>query len=174
LLFAMSIFTLLADFSMDPPVLYLKLTVPVIAGAVAGLGVVGLIHYLIRPRIAAKVAVAPAAAEAHDPFLKGSVGELRKSFRRQGCPVEVLAVNQQTNAAPFKAYVVNRSVGGLGLLLENPIAPETPMTVRPINAPQIAPWIEVVVKSCRESNVGWEVGCQFVKTPPWALLLMFG
>jgi hypothetical protein len=168
----MNIYALLADFSVDPHLPQLNTLLPVAAGVVAGLGVVGMLHYLIRPRIVLARTNSP--TEVVDPFVHGSAGELRKSFRRQGNPVEVLLVNQHTRAAPFKGYVVDRSVGGLGLLLEDPVELEAQLTVRPVNAPHIAPWVEIVVKSCRRSDPGWEVGCQFVKTPPWALLLMFG
>jgi hypothetical protein len=62
----------------------------------------------------------------------------------------------------------------LGLFVEGPIEVGKHLNVRPINAPPITPWVEVIVKSCREANRGYEVGCQFVRTPPWAILLMFG
>jgi hypothetical protein len=169
---AMNMYPLLADLSVDPQLPQLSTLLPVAAGVVAGLGVVGMVHYLMRPRVA--LARPAAQAEVADPFVHGSASELRKSFRRQGNPVEVLLVNQHTKAAPFKGYVVDRSVGGLGLLVEDPVELESQLTVRPVNAPHIAPWVEIVVKSCRQSSPGWEVGCQFVKTPPWALLLMFG
>jgi hypothetical protein len=165
---------LLADFFSDLRLPALGVLLPVAAGVVAGLSVVGLIHRLGRGRGTGWAPRKKPEQQVEDPFIHGSATENRKAFRRQGNPVEVLVVNQQSQAAPFKGYVIDRSVGGLGLLLEGPIESGTLLTVRPVNAPHIAPWVEIVVRSSRESNPGWEIGCQFVKTPPWSILLMFG
>jgi hypothetical protein len=168
-------YTALANVAVFQHLPTFNLMLPVMVGVMAGLGIVGAIHYLIRPRAVRAAKAAPAPQEVHpDPFIHGSPGDNRNSFRRKGNPVEVLVVNQKTKAAPFKGYVFDRSVGGLGLYFDAPIEKESQLTVRPVNAPHMAPWVEVVVKSCRESEGGWEVGCQFVRTPPWALLLMFG
>jgi hypothetical protein len=171
----MNVHPLLADFSIDTQLADLQPLLPVAAGLLAGLGMVGVLHFLNRPR----AVLGPQAKEADepevaDPFVHGSASEQRKAFRRHGSPVEVLIVDQTLHGAQSKGYVVDRCVGGLGLLVERPIEAEHLLTVRPRNAPPLAPWVEVVVKSCRESNPGYELGCQFVKTPPWALLLMFG
>lgn len=158
-----------------PAIPHLPLLIPVAAGVVAGFGVVGAIHFLIRPRKSLRPPQPKKdAAAVPDPFVHGSSGELRKSFRREGNPVEVLIVNQQTKAPPFKGYVINRSVGGLGLLTEEMLEEGTQLSVKTTNATQMTPWIEVVVRSRREVTPGWEVGCQFLKTPPWSVLLMFG
>ena len=167
---------MLANLAVFPHVPALNFMLPVMVGVMAGLGIVGAIHFLIRPRAIRVVKAAPVPQQEviADPFVHGSPGDNRSSFRRQGNPVEVLVVNQKTKAAPFKGYVLNRSIGGLGLYSDAPIEADSPLTVRPVNAPHIAPWVEVTVKSCRPSEGGWEIGCQFVRTPPWALLLMFG
>jgi hypothetical protein len=164
----------IADFSAGTYLAHPNIMLPVAVGVVAGMGVVGLIHCLIRPRKANLQQAAADVKQQTDPFVFGSATENRKAFRRQGNPVEVSIVNQQYKDQPFKGYVTDRSVGGLCLLLEGPLAVGASLTVRPVNAPHIAPWIDITVKSCRESNPGFEVGCQFVKTPPWAVLLMFG
>jgi hypothetical protein len=109
-----------------------------------------------------------------DPFVHGSATENRKSLRRSGNPVEVLIVNPANRTDPFKGYVVDRCVGGLGLLVEKTFEAEQRLSVRPTNAPPMTPWVELIVKSCRQSDPGYELGCQFVRTPPWAVLLMFG
>jgi hypothetical protein len=48
------------------------------------------------------------------------------------------------------------------------------LEVRAVNAPAVTPWTEVEVRSCRRTQDGWEAGYKFVRTPPWAILLMFG
>jgi hypothetical protein len=128
------------------------------AGVVAGLGVVGTLHFLIRPRMTfTPPPTTKPRQETADPFVHGSAFEQRKA-----------------DQALRSCFVVNRCVGGLGLFAETTIEPGSQLKVRPTNAPPITPWVEVVVKSCRPATRGFEIGCQFVKTPPWAILLMFG
>jgi hypothetical protein len=166
---------LLAEATMDGRLPYLHLILPVAAGVVAGLGAVGAFHFLTRPRTRVLALRQRPQAPAPDPFVHGSASEQRKSLRRQGNPVEVLITDPlSTTASPWTGYVVDRSVGGLCLLVEDPIPTNATLSVRPTNAPDMTPWVEVVVKACREVNPGHEVGCQFVKTPPWSVLLMFG
>ena len=38
----------------------------------------------------------------------------------------------------------------------------------------MTPWVDVEVRMCRALKDGYELGCQFVKTPNWSILLMFG
>jgi hypothetical protein len=71
-------------------------------------------------------------------------------------------------------WVVDRSTGGLKLCFEGPLAGGTVLNVRLWNAGGVAPWVQVVVRYCYQENDHWKVGCQFVKTPPWSVLLMFG
>ena len=44
----------------------------------------------------------------------------------------------------------------------------------PTNASEQVPWIEIEVRTCRLVEDSWELGCQFVKTPQWSILLLFG
>ncbi|HYV39622.1 MAG TPA: PilZ domain-containing protein [Gemmataceae bacterium] len=163
---------ILADITTSPW-LGVSFVVPVAVGLAAGLGVVGFIHFIWRPRRAAALA-APKEEQPSDPFIHGSQMEQRKSFRRIGNPIGVLIIDQSRPGEPMKGQVINRSVGGLCILMDRPIEADTPLTVRPTNAPHIAPWVAVVAKNSREGEMGIEVGCQFVKTPPWPVLMMFG
>ena len=151
----------------------LNAILPIAAGVGTGLAVVGLIHFFRRGRKqAAPVEQKP--AKPADPFVHGSANEKRKSFRRKGNPIHVQVIDQATESQPVTGMVINRSVGGLCLQLDRPLSINAELTVRPTNAPHIAPWVEVVVRNCREGEIGYEVGCQFVKTPPWPVLMMFG
>lgn len=163
---------LMADLAATPQLPGINLVVPVVVGVVVGLGAVGLIHYALRSSSKEKKRAPEQAAP--DPFVHGSASEQRNSFRRQGNPVEVAIINARAPSTQFRGWVLDRSVGGLCLMMDDNQQPDTTLRVRPANAPPLTPWTEVVVKSCRESNHGHEVGCQFVKTPPWAILLMFG
>jgi hypothetical protein len=182
----MSIHAFLAQTAIDSYLPAPQLLVPVAVGVGAGLGLVALIHYFTRHRQVAAVGhVAPDVADEmtgptkmhrpeSDPFICGSKNEMRQAFRRTGNPIPVHVIDQDKQTAPMNGYVVNRSVGGLGLQMEFPIDVQTVLSVRPANAPHIAPWVEVVVKNCRKGPRGYDIGCQFVKVPPWPVLMMFG
>jgi hypothetical protein len=170
----MPLHPVLADITIEWTLPGTSVILPVVVGVVCGLGLVGLIHFFTRAR---RVVVAPVQTEEQptsDPFISGSNSEQRQSFRRLGNPIEVLVVDQAHQGSPIKGYVVNRSVGGLCLQMEAPIDLLAELTVRPTNAPHIAPWVDVVVKNCRRTSRGFEIGCQFVKVPPWPVLMMFG
>jgi hypothetical protein len=117
-----------------------------------------------------------AAAEgpAHDPFEQGSLSERRGSARRKGSPIEVLLADDKATPEPLPGWVIDRSVGGLCLLLHDEIAPGTALRLKPRKAPPATPWTPVEVCSCTKERDGYRVGCRFVRTPPWAVLLLFG
>jgi hypothetical protein len=48
------------------------------------------------------------------------------------------------------------------------------LSVRAAHAPAKEPWVEVEVKSCRQQEQRWEVGCRFVDEPSYSVLLQFG
>ena len=116
----------------------------------------------------------PKSDPDHDPFTQGSTSEQRKSFRRQGNPTLVYVALPERKDAPSEGLVLDRSVGGLCLQTSNEIAPDTKLAVLPINAPSMTPWVDIEVRTCRKLADGYELGCQFVKTPNWSILLMFG
>jgi hypothetical protein len=111
---------------------------------------------------------------ALDPFLFGSTGEKRSAARRRGGVVDILVSDEHAQAEPWPGTVVDRSVGGLCLLVKKHTHPGTVVTLRPVAAPPGVPWIEAKVRTCRETNEGWLLGCQFLRIPPTGLLLMFG
>jgi hypothetical protein len=171
----MNIHVFVADFSsIESRLPNLQGFLTICVGIAAGLTVVGAIHYLIRPRMTVAPPSRPSTPETTDPFVHGSAFEQRKAVRREGNPTQVMVVDSSTGQAPTNVFVVDRCVGGLGLYAPDPIEPGRQLKVRPTNAPAVTPWVEVIVKSCRPTSQGFEIGCQFVKTPPWAILLMFG
>jgi hypothetical protein len=110
----------------------------------------------------------------HDPFATGSNTERRQSFRRKGSTVTVLIAEQHQTEATKQGWVLDRSVGGLGLFSERPKEVGTLLRVRPERGPTTTPFIEVEVKSCTPYEDGWHLNCAFVQTPPYSLLLLFG
>ncbi len=163
-------------FALDPSSwLPRQLWLPSLVGVGAALLGVVAFHFLIRPRAAAAVAPPPPAEEAaFDPFVQGSASEQRKTHRRTGNSVEVLIRPSGSKGAPLHGWVVDRSTGGLCLSAEREFQEGVTLELRPVTAPEITPWTEVTVRTVRRGADHWQVGCQFVRTPPWAMLLMFG
>jgi hypothetical protein len=54
------------------------------------------------------------------------------------------------------------------------IKPGTVLSVRPTSAEDIVPWVDLEVCVCRPADECFELGCRFVKTPPYSILLLFG
>jgi hypothetical protein len=103
--------------------------------------------------------------------------EKRVWSRRQGSPVEVFVKELDDKYAPDRASVVDRSTGGIQLAARFQINVGTPLTVRPVHAAEMVPWTDLEVRYCNPSAQvpgEYEVGCQFVKTPPYSILLLFG
>jgi hypothetical protein len=158
-----------------PAWLSFQVWLPAIVGGVAGVLIVATIHLLSQGAKSAAPAAAPTTAGPPvDPFVEGSASEQRSAHRRTGNPVEIVIRRTFTDGSPVRGFVTDRSNGGLCLLVDQGFEVGMKLHVRPANAPTITPWTEVEVKSSRQTPKGWQVGCQFVRTPPWALLLMFG
>lgn len=109
-----------------------------------------------------------------DPFLEGSATERRTTFRRSGNPIEVSIAAAEPAGEIARGRVVDRSMGGLCLITTQPIDKGTIISVRPLNAPPPAQWVQVQVRGCRQDGKEWELGCQFLRTPPYSVLLSFG
>jgi hypothetical protein len=162
--------TILAFFLEQPWV------IPVIGTLVASLA------FLVGRRWVGARATPPPAPPPEEPpsnlmtveiLKKPSAPDRRSSPRRKGNRVEVY-VTDDSKRPPLLGWVVDRSMGGLCLMLEKPITEGATMTVRPRQAPQTAPWTPIEIRSCRPDGNEWEVHCRFCKTPHWNDLLLFG
>jgi hypothetical protein len=149
-------------------------------GVVFALLVASVGYLLLGPRSAAKALPSPVPAPAqppelaYDPFLDGAALERRYGPRRKGNAVSVLISNAQATAEPFPGWVIDRSVGGLRLAVDRAVAKNVILSVRTTNAPESVAWAQVEVKNCVQHSMNWELGCEFVRTPPWSVLLLFG
>lgn len=103
-----------------------------------------------------------------------SPSEKRTSFRRGGNPIGILCKRPNDDSHQMHASLVDRSLGGMCLTTTIEVAPGTILSVRPINAEAIVPWIDIEVCACRPQNDCFELGCRFVKVPPYSILLLFG
>lgn len=109
-----------------------------------------------------------------EPFALATTLEQRDAHRRKGNPIGVRITDAEGKGKQIDAVVINRSAGGLCLEANCPIEPCTIVSVRVINAPVTVPWIQVEIRSCRIEGAVYLLGCQFVKPPPWSIMLLFG
>lgn len=103
-----------------------------------------------------------------------SYADRRGAVRREGAPVRVLLSSPTFRNGVNDGYVVDRSTGGLRILIQSAIAPGSTMQVKAVNAPDTVGFVTVIVRSCRKHTDHFELGCEFEKTPPWNVLLLFG
>ena len=103
-----------------------------------------------------------------------SFGNRRTSVRREGSPVEITVSCTAFQNTTQQAWVVDRSTGGLRLTIEKGISPGTTMRIIAVNAPKNTEWVALLVRSCKPIDSHFELGCEFVQTPPWNVLLLFG
>jgi CheY-like chemotaxis protein len=61
-----------------------------------------------------------------------------------------------------EGLVKDCSRGGIGLLWDEPAPVRTLLDVRPADAPEAEPWVQVEVKHCQPQGSGYAIGCQFV------------
>jgi hypothetical protein len=139
---------------------------------VAGAAVCAVAFLAGRRLFASRPGPAQEGLPEGDTFLQGVTRERRATPRRKGNAVEVLLTDG--NADPLRGWVEDRSMGGVCVLLEQPLAEGLAVKLRPGLAHEQAPWVPVIVKGCRPEGGRWEVRCQFVQVPSWNVLVMFG
>jgi hypothetical protein len=151
------------------------MVVPLSAAAVASIAAFVLSRWFYAAPSPASLS-APREKETppYDPFVQGSPTEQREAFRRGGNAILVHLMDPQHKDRTQQAWVLDRSVGGLCLAVNEPVVEGSLRNLRAANAPPATPWVEIQVRSCRQTNNDWELGCQFLKTPPWSVMLLFG
>ena len=105
-------------------------------------------------------------------FLDGVTQDRRKVPRRRGNLIDVQLC--RGDEAPIRGYVLDRSQGGLRVLLDQAVAEGKGWKIRPTTSDQTTPWTEVTIRSCRRQGAQYAVGCQFDQMPNWGLMLQFG
>ena len=154
---------------------------------VVGCGVAALVFtYLVfrkRPRPKAPAVAIPSTAPSTPPGPTAetewlppeeSFTDRRGSVRRDGPPVKVVLSSPSFRSKTDTGYVLDRSTGGLRVAMRLAMAPGSTMQVRAANAPDTVPWVTLIVRNCRNAGQHYELGCEFDKTPPWNVLLLFG
>lgn len=172
---------LFADF-LDSAKTFASGNLPIVSGGVVAVLVLSYLCFFRRkpkPDLDAVAIAAPSnrvleekAATWAPP--EQSYADRRGAVRREGAPVRVLLSSTTFRNGVNDGYVVDRSTGGLRILIQSAIAPGSTMQVKAVNAPDNIGFVTVIVRSCRKNTDHFELGCEFEKTPPWNVLLLFG
>ncbi|HZZ80501.1 MAG TPA: hypothetical protein VFE62_18500 [Gemmataceae bacterium] len=137
--------------------------------------VVGTVYFLLRP--APHLAQAPAENSEVAPVATQKPRDQRGMHRRQGNPVEVHVGTPEDKKNTTLGSVLDRSVGGVRLAVFSDTEVGTVLSIKPVHADAMVPWVDIEVRSCRRSVEmpdHFEVGCQYVKSPPYSIQLLFG
>ena len=95
-------------------------------------------------------------------------------LRARGTDVDEVRLDDGTGAGEVPGWVLDRSIGGLGLLVDAPVAVGAVLKLLPRTAPEGALWVVATVRSCKRNGTQYEIGCQFHRTPSWDVMLQFG
>jgi hypothetical protein len=106
------------------------------------------------------------------PF--AALSERRSSVRREGNLIAVLLSDARSRARPQQGWVLDRSTGGLRIASRTGLPEGAVLSVRTAEAPDTVPWLRIEVKSCVPVSDYYQLGCRFLETPPWNVLLLFG
>ncbi len=139
--------------------------------------IAGGIFWFTRPLHRLSADASAKGADAIETVTAKNPQDQRYSFRRQGNPVQVYVKTAAEKTNPAVGSVLDRSIGGMRLALFQPVEIGAVLSIRPTNADDIVPWIELEIRSCRpsiEMHDQFEIGCQYVKSPPYSIQLLFG
>jgi serine/threonine protein kinase len=115
-----------------------------------------------------------AAGPDQGPRPAAAFVERRASPRRKGNLIPVQVADSLGKDETVHGWVLDRSAGGLGLVLRAALEIGTVVKVRPERPGTPAPWVQVRVIHCRRESVRWRVGCQFVEQLGWDVRGLFG
>jgi hypothetical protein len=125
------------------------------------------------PVPAPPVAPAPKSGDSRKLARPVTHQERRTAPRRSGNPVSV-QVSLSGGGEPFQGWVVDRSSGGLRLLVDQSVNLGTVLNVRPTKAHPGFAAVQVKVKSCRPERNSFNLGCQFLQKVSWEQMQLFG
>jgi hypothetical protein len=137
--------------------------------------VVGGIYWMSRPM--PEYVDAPAGTAPAQPAAEPKKKNQRESSRRLGNTVEVHVGSPDNKKDPGIGSVLDRSMGGIRLALYHKVEVGAILSVHPVHADNMVPWVDLEVRSCKpsaEMSDLFEVGCQYVKSPPYSIQLLFG
>jgi hypothetical protein len=106
--------------------------------------------------------------------VRNRMGERRSSLRRGDNPIAVKVSDAKAELEPYPGWVVDRSRNGLSLLVPKASEVGSIISVCSTLYPDFAPWVQVKVRRCLPKDNQWLIGCQFTRSLPWNVLLLFG
>jgi hypothetical protein len=107
-------------------------------------------------------------------LLRRLLHDRRLAPRRWGDPREVRLARPEAGGPEIHGLVINRSPGGVGLLLDEAVPVGVRLRLRLVGVPADVPWLAVQVKHCRAAGLHWFIGCEFGEPPPRNVLAWFG
>jgi hypothetical protein len=115
----------------------------------------------------------PATSPEDIRFLTQGGVEKRTGRRRWGNPTEVHVILPPWPGR-LHGLVINRSTGGLAILLQQEVAAGAAIQVHSVEAPRSVPFLKLEVRHCRKAGHLFLVGCQFCEEVPWNVRVWFG
>ena len=100
--------------------------------------------------------------------------ERRSGLRRGGTHLSVLLSDAEGKVRPVRGVIIDRSVGGLAVAVDEPIRLGEVLSVRVAANCHEMPWVQVAVRNFRREGGYYLLGCQFLRPQPWSILLLFG
>ncbi len=151
----------------------------IVIAAIIGLGFGALAlvlgqHVFARKKVPSKF---PAASSAQDskPKKESLHSEKREAYRRSGRYVQVEMCRELgKNCRISPGLVLDRSMGGIRISLEEDFPSGIKMYIRVANQKPPMPWQEIEVRHCKPAGNEYEMGAKFVNTLSYNLLVMFG
>jgi hypothetical protein len=98
--------------------------------------------------------------------------EKRAGRRRWGNPTEVHLISATSDRR--LGILINRSTGGLAILVDHEVPLGILLGVRSAEAPQYVPTVQVEVRYCRKAGRNFLIGCKFCREIPWNVRVWFG
>lgn len=100
--------------------------------------------------------------------------ERRANPRQEAERQEILLCDPDLRNSAEYGLLVDRSLGGLGIELRQPIEVGEKLRIRPLMTPPETPWILVEIRYCRKKGRVFRIGCQFVESTSWDVMSLFG
>lgn len=115
--------------------------------------------------------IASVTPEDEPPGTATSVDDRRSSPRKR--KLLKVVIRDESTGESFSGWVLDRSLGGMCLSIQRPAETGALLAIRRPSAPESTPWVEMRVRNVRERESTWELGCEYMRTPPWEILVQF-
>jgi len=100
--------------------------------------------------------------------------EQRTSLRRWGNPISIQLYDEMTMNEPLTGWVINRSTGGLGMIVNAPLEVGSVLGVRPAQEGVDRPWVSLRIVYCYPERSSWRAGGAFLVPRSWRDIRIFG